>query len=175
MSIAMKLLEMYRDIRPMLHLGCGPDIMEGADNVDLHPVNAKVIKQDCRKLDYIPAGKYGLIVAHQLLEHLPLREGAAALKEWRRVAKDGCLLVLSVPYVEGMIDMMKYKMPEPMYAVNTWVYGIPEKGPAMEHRALYSIPLLEKVLREAKWEVAEVHEGFPRRHTPAVTIIGRAV
>ena len=173
MKIEERIIEMYKRIRPMLHLGCGPDIIDGADNVDMLPVSAKVIKQDCRKLDYIPSGKYSLIVAHQLLEHLTLKDGACALKEWRRVANEGCTMILSVPFVEGMIDTMNYKMGETMYAVNAWIYG--KEDPGMEHKALYSIPLLELVLKAAKWEVMEIFENFPKRHTPSVMIIGRAV
>lgn len=129
---------------------------------------------DSRKLDY-PDGKYALLVAHQLLEHMPLKEGKDALKEWRRVAKYGARLVVSVPFLDGMLEIMNGRMPKIMYAANIWIYGSPEKGPGMEHKALYSTGLLEECLQEAGWKVLEVHENFPVRYTPAVTIIAEAV
>lgn len=129
---------------------------------------------DSRKLDF-PDGKYALVVAHQLLEHMPLKDGKNALKEWRRVSKYGARLVISVPFVDAMLEIMKSKMPGVMYAVNTWVYGCPEKGPGMEHKALYSTDLLRDCLKDAGWKVLEIHENFPVRFTPSVTIIAEAM
>lgn len=174
-GIREKLIAMQESLRPLLNLGCGPDTIEGADNIDLYAAYPGVIEMDSRKLDF-PDGKYALVVAHQLLEHLPLKEGKAALSEWRRVTKYGGRIVVSVPFIDAMVELIRSAGdPGIMYAVNTWIFGCPEKGPGMEHKAIYSTDLLINCLQDAGWNVLEIHENFPVRFTPSVTIIAEAV
>lgn len=141
----------------------------------MYVVGKNIIRADAKELANFPDGHYHLITAHQILEHMPLKDGVKALKEWRRVAKYECRLVLSVPSFDEMLEYAKSQYPEMMYALNTWIYGLPEKGLGMEHKALYSEALLKKMLYESGWEIEDTIQGFPVRFTPSMTIIARAV
>lgn len=77
-----------------LNLASGKDILVGWDNIDLYDETPGNIKMDVRRLDY-PDNYADEILAHMVIEHLPNADVVPALKEWYRVLKSECKIVIA--------------------------------------------------------------------------------
>lgn len=78
-----------------LHLGCGPHIKPGFDNLDLEP-GPGGIKYDLRKPLTYATGTVDFIYTEHFIEHLTKDEGTRFLEECFRVLKpDGFLRVVT--------------------------------------------------------------------------------
>jgi predicted SAM-dependent methyltransferase len=82
-------------------------------NIDIKDQGYKIdIIADALDLNMIKDETVDVIVAHHLLEHIPLHHVEVAIAEWRRVLKKGGILFISVPnlkeinkaWIEGRID-----------------------------------------------------------------------
>jgi SAM-dependent methyltransferase len=93
-----------------LNFGCGEDIKEGFDNVDIQ-VNPKVQKSfDFDKFPYpIKDNAYDYIWSQNVLEHL--NEPDKVLHELWRICKRGGMIRISVPYYnnKGAYSDMQHK------------------------------------------------------------------
>jgi len=79
-----------------LNLGCGRDIRDDFVNIDLSADDDRVLKADAGSLPY-PDESADLIIATNLLEYFSQKEIQNILKEWVRVLKIGCELIIEVP------------------------------------------------------------------------------
>jgi predicted SAM-dependent methyltransferase len=79
-----------------LNLGCGGKKMEGYVGVDIfkHENVDEIFSMD--NIPYGDASIDGLYSEHAL-EHLTFKAAERAVKEWYRVLKDGCELILKIP------------------------------------------------------------------------------
>lgn len=85
-----------------LHLGCGPHVFQGWDNLDLldHP---GVIKHDLTQpLPYVD-NSVDFAFSEHFLEHLTRKQGLAFLKEVRRVLKPGGVFRLVMPDLDYLL------------------------------------------------------------------------
>jgi len=77
-----------------LNLGCGKDIREGYENIDLNSTNTKVKRLNVMLLSEYFDKSIEEILAHSVLEHLSTSDLRPALKEWNRVLEVGGILVI---------------------------------------------------------------------------------
>lgn len=89
-----------------LHLGCGPHILEGWKNYDIHPGPGGValdlrgpLREASESVDYI--------FCEHFLEHLTRAEGQAFFRECFRVLKPGGVLRVSTPDLEFILKCYK--------------------------------------------------------------------
>lgn len=80
-----------------LHMGCGPQILDGFMNVDKYQLGEGIIKADMK--DPV-AMDVDVIYSSHSLEHLPIRHAKAALVNWHRMLNHRGRLFLAVPDLE---------------------------------------------------------------------------
>ncbi len=76
-----------------LNLGCGNDLREGYENIDLFVHGDGIIEMDALELEY-GDNEVDEILAKNLLQYIPKSDLESALAEWTRVLKPGGLLQL---------------------------------------------------------------------------------
>lgn len=81
-----------------LNLGCGKDILEGWENIDLYPSDPRVIAADvCNLRERYAGQEITAIRAIDVLEHLGHRVAEAAFLDWCAMLAPGGLLTVRVP------------------------------------------------------------------------------
>ena len=88
-----------------LNLGCGNDLLEDFQNIDLFVSGDGIIKMDALELDYND-NEVDEILAKNLLQYMPMNELKLALQEWGRVLKPGGLLRLECSSLKLMAKAM---------------------------------------------------------------------
>ena len=84
-----------------INLGAGVTPIKGFINVDKHDFGEGYIKADVRKLPF--KDNYAdYIIASEILEHIPLRDLNATLREWVRVLKPGGRMIIKCPDFNAM-------------------------------------------------------------------------
>jgi len=92
---------------PHLHVGCGPRIAKGFENLDFYTLSPQALRLPIRRHDlryplpYPDASFKGAFTEH-VMEHLFSHEVVAVMSEFRRVLKPGGVLRVTVP------DLGKY-------------------------------------------------------------------
>src|SRR3954470_3552305 len=84
-----------------LHIGCGPQHLDGWVNVDLHPGPGVDRALDVR--DGLPFTGAEVVYAEHFLEHLTLDEGLAFLRDSHRALAPGGVLRLSTPNLDWVV------------------------------------------------------------------------
>ena len=79
-----------------LHLGCGTNIMPGWVNIDVE-ARAGVTLHDLTKPLPFASGTVRYVFSEHFIEHITYNEGAALLREIRRVLAPGGVLRISTP------------------------------------------------------------------------------
>lgn len=93
-------MEPIRDQPLRLHIGCGRARMEGWVNIDVQALPGVDVVADVTKgLDF-PDGRAEAVFAEHFLEHLPLADALAFLRESHRVLAPGCWARLSTPNLD---------------------------------------------------------------------------
>ncbi len=89
-----------------LHIG-GRERREGWEILDVNPGDHVDHVGDAIDLSRFETGTFAEVYASHVLEHFDYREGLlAALREWRRVLKDGGILRLSVPDIDTLAQLL---------------------------------------------------------------------
>jgi len=86
-----------------LNLGCGKDVREGYENIDLNSNDSRVTKANICKLEQYKDDSIEEILLFSVLEHLQNKDLRLALKEWNRVLKIGGTLNIQIPNVIGAV------------------------------------------------------------------------
>ena len=81
-----------------LHIGCGPQILQGWINIDNQPYPG--VDRVLDVMDGLPFEGVRLIFAEHFIEHLPFDAAAALMRECRRVLRDDGVLRLSTPNLD---------------------------------------------------------------------------
>ncbi len=82
----------------LLNLGCGTDLKQGYDNIDIRNLPG-VIKADVRNLPY-ESESVDEIRAIDVYEHVSFRESQALLNHWVSLLKPGGTLIIQSPSIE---------------------------------------------------------------------------
>lgn len=85
-----------------LNLGCGEDIREGYENIDIRDIPG-CIKADVRNLPYNNVDE---ILASDIYEHISHRESLDLLKHWYDILKPGGFLVLRAPCLDTIVEYL---------------------------------------------------------------------
>jgi predicted SAM-dependent methyltransferase len=134
-----------------LNLGCGKDIREGYENIDISVCDAfeAIVKQmDVRRLDY-PDNSADEIVAIDVLEHIEFWEIRATLHEWWRVLKPDGKLIIRTDNFEAIAEMFlkgELGIEELQFFVhnsNPLAHDVPDC-----HRSALTEPYMKEILRK---------------------------
>jgi predicted SAM-dependent methyltransferase len=87
-----------------LHFGCGPVLLQGWINIDLHVNPAKGVVWDVTKPFPLPDNSCRCIYHEHLLEHLPPAQGAAFLKDCHRLLMPGGVVRIAMPSLQYVIE-----------------------------------------------------------------------
>lgn len=82
----------------LLNLGCGNDIQQGYDNIDIRDLPG-VIRADVRNLPY-EQNSVDEIRAIDIYEHISFRESQRLLNHWVSLLKPGGRLIIRGPSIE---------------------------------------------------------------------------
>lgn len=82
-----------------LHMGCGPQILDGFINIDKYYKDDRVTQLDMYQTSY-HSGSVDRIYSSHSLEHLPYRKARKALIHWANLLKPNGVLYLAVPDLE---------------------------------------------------------------------------
>lgn len=86
-----------------LHLGCGPHLLAGWENVDLEPAIGGV-KRDLRQPFPYRSNSVQFIFSEHFIEHLTRREAIRFLSECYRVMTDNGVMRISTPDLETIVS-----------------------------------------------------------------------
>jgi Methyltransferase domain len=137
-----------------LHLGCGTDYREGWVNVDGNPQVRADLYCSVESLPAIRDGSAQVVEACHVLEHLTLTQACAALREWRRVLRDGGELFLELPDLEACIRILG-QASDPqgfdfgMIGLYGWPPDIDREGVPQMHKWGWTRAALAEELRQA--------------------------
>jgi predicted SAM-dependent methyltransferase len=146
-----------------LNLGCGPNIVEGFVNIDAGWVPGLDVCWDITRGLPFQDGAIGGIFSEHCLEHLPLAEGRALLRECWRVLAPGSVIRLVVPdlelYARSYVKRLDgIEAPLPLeYFTNRWNVAAPvalfnELFYGSGHRFIYDFQVLSGLLGEARFD-----------------------
>lgn len=94
--------------RPKIHLGCGPNIVQGWDNLDILNLPG-IIHHDLRTpLPYKDKSVEKIFHEH-FIEHLPKQQGYHFLQDCYRVLKPGGAMKMGWPDLTKLLDAYKSK------------------------------------------------------------------
>ena len=160
-----------------LHLGCGPQILEGWINLD----NVKYAGVD-RVVDVtkgLPYKDVSFVFAEHFIEHLAYADALKLMRECRRILRDDGVLRLSTPNLDWVwVTHYRLGMTEPEEVQSCFALNRAFRG--WGHQFLYNertlrASLLELVdfgarhlhQREVHWlGIREVVEHFPGKVQP---------
>jgi predicted SAM-dependent methyltransferase len=128
-----------------LHIGCGQESIPGWINVDNRALPGVDRVLDVR--EGLPFEDVAAIYAEHFLEHLPLEDGMAFLRECRRVLKPAGVLRLSTPNLDW-VYLTHYRT-GPQVAPETAMTDCLQLNRAFHgwgHRFLYNRTMLQAVL-----------------------------
>jgi predicted SAM-dependent methyltransferase len=144
-----------------LHLGSGPEILDGWTNIDVRPYPGVDRVLDLR--EGLPFDEVSFIFAEHFLEHLELEDAWKLLRECRRALADDGVLRLTTPNLDWVwatsyssrwkaeseqratIDVQEWKQDS---AAARDCVGINQAFRAWGHRFLYNAAMLEALVRE---------------------------
>ena len=141
-----------------LHLGCGPHIKPGWENLDLQPGNGGKQADLTKPLPYLK-DSVSYIFSEHFIEHISREQGVKMLKECFRVLKPGGVLRISTPNLEVLVlDYLDNKLTRwgSVWLPNTRAQLINEGMRSWGHQFLYDIEELTLVLEEAGFQQVNI-------------------
>jgi predicted SAM-dependent methyltransferase len=139
-----------------LNLGCGPDIKEGYINIDLCPLDDRVVKQDIKNLNF-EESTIDEIYAKDIIEHMSLEESKNAVKNWSKICKSGASIFIQTICWDSIIQAYYANVWDletviyMLFAGKNWVDGISRNEDF--HKSVYSLKLLNQILSENNFEI----------------------
>lgn len=90
-----------------LNVGCGPNVLEGWVNADLHPIDGRVVGFDATQQFPFSDGEFDRIFSEHMIEHVPYAGGAAMLAECYRTLKPGGRIRISTPSLDFLFNLLR--------------------------------------------------------------------
>jgi SAM-dependent methyltransferase len=140
-----------------LNLGCGPRPLAGFVNVDLLEGPGVDVVADISGSLPFGDGEATLIYASHVLEHLPTLQVPVVLREWRRVLRDGGLLLVAVPDLDRISQLLQSRSGWFVPPHEPWigaVYG-GQKDELDFHKTGFTGPSLAALLDDAGFGAIE--------------------
>ena len=88
-----------------LHLGAGPNRLDGGLNTDFYPRGADAVFLDVSKPFPLPDGCIDYVYSEHMIEHLDLAEAHHMLRECRRVLRPDGKIRIATPSLEAMVAL----------------------------------------------------------------------
>lgn len=126
--LAVRMLSLYKKRKVKINVGCGTDYKKGWINIDNNSDN----NIDSGKLDLnwdlrnplpFPENSVDYIFNEHFIEHLTVKEGQAAVRDFMRVLKPGGVLRMATPDLEVTIDKYLHLPLEDDSTVKTFHLG----------------------------------------------------
>lgn len=135
-----------------INLGCAEDIKEGYINIDIYPIDPRVMKANALELPFKSESIDEIYCCH-FMEHLTLEELDKGLTEWNRVLKIGGNLVIIVPDMDVISILWGKATPEAkLHYWNHAIYGS-HRGPFQDHKTAFDYSILSGLMPTYKFEV----------------------
>lgn len=137
-----------KDGKVLLHIGCGKRYSPEFINIDAQPfAHVHIVTDDISSLDDFPDGTVDLVYMCHTLEHIKRDNLKNVLLEMKRILKAGCVLRLSVPDFDRLIEVYN-DSDKDINAISRQLMG----GQADKYSAHYCVfnrRYLSDLLREA--------------------------
>ncbi len=91
------------DGKVFVNVGCGFDTSTEFINVDVLPLPHIHHVHNISDLSMFPTDSVDLVYASHVLEHIPRKNIASTVKEWRRILKKDATLRISVPDFDNLV------------------------------------------------------------------------
>jgi predicted SAM-dependent methyltransferase len=88
-----------------LHIGAGPNLLEGWLNTTLQPLKVASVHLNATKPYPMPDASFDYVFSEHMIEHVTFQDGQAMLRECFRVLKKGGKIRLSTPDLERMLAL----------------------------------------------------------------------
>ncbi len=129
-----------------LHIGCGPQILEGWTNID--NVNYPGVDSILDVTQGLPFDDVSFIFAEHFIEHLAYLDALALMRESRRVLRDDGVLRLSTPNLDWVwVTHYRLGAPESEEVQNCFNLNRAFRG--WGHQFLYNERTLRATLQDA--------------------------
>jgi predicted SAM-dependent methyltransferase len=89
-----------------INVGCGPSILDGWLNADLHPIDRRVIKMDATQQWPFSNGEFDRVFSEHMIEHVPYEGGKIMLEEAFRTLKPGGRIRISTPSIDFLANLL---------------------------------------------------------------------
>lgn len=141
-----------------LHLGCGRNYLPGFTNVDLFSSIRADLYADVQCLPF-DRGRFDLIYACHVLEHVHRNAVIATLTHWRDLLVPGGVLRLAVPNFEAIVE--HYQKTQKLQDLIGLLYG-GQNHPMNNHFIAFDTKTLCKALLDAGFKATD---GWDWRET----------
>lgn len=107
-----------------LHIGCGPFVMEGWQNVDIQCYRPDIRYLDAGKPYPFPDHSFDYIYSEHLFEHLSVEEQTVMLQECYRILKPGGRMRVAMPNLHFLMNLYRYPDKECNRKYLAWSYRL---------------------------------------------------
>ena len=145
-----------------LKLGCAKDIRQGYKNVDLHYKHPDVINEDISNLSFVEDNTIEEIIAHDIIEHLPLQKAVDCLGVWYNYLKPGATISLQTtnyPLMMSAVHQGVWNMVTLNYMLFAGVnYTDVGSQDCDFHKSVYSVHELRQILEQIGYIILNTKE-----------------
>jgi len=125
-----------------LHLGAGPNRLDGWLNTDFYPRGADAVFLDVSKPFPLPDGCIDYVYSEHMIEHLDLAEARHMLRECRRVLRPDGKIRIATPGLEAMVALYGPDRSEDQEHYLAWIAercypGAGLDGPCLAFNSLF--------------------------------------
>lgn len=163
-SLRSRAIRRYLDSHQIrkLHIGAGPNILEGWLNTDKYPTSSAVVFLNATRSFPFKNDTFDYIFSEHLIEHLTYAEGQGMLRECFRVLKPGGKMRVATPDLETLVGLCTREKSELQQRYVQWIIDTFLPGSdyhesfvinnaffSWGHRFLYDRATLESALARA--------------------------
>ncbi|MBT5110247.1 MAG: methyltransferase domain-containing protein [Rhodospirillaceae bacterium] len=146
-----------------LHLGAGPNILDGWLNTDIAPQTSDVMAINVTAPLPFEAGTFDFVYSEHMIEHLTLEQGIRVVKELFRITRPGAIIRMATPDLEKILALFT-KEPSATqqkyvdWTTKTFIGAIEGYNPTLVlnnmfynwgHRFIYEPGMLAAIMRNA--------------------------
>lgn len=154
---------------PMLHIGCGANILSGWLNTEFEERPPKGgIYLDATKAFPLPDRSFDFVFSEHMIEHIPAAAAGAMLRECHRILKPGGRIRISTPRLEFLAELIlqpsdnHHRYAEFHYGVLAAPDSVPSAAGIVNdyhslwgHRFVYDAPTCRQLIADAGFSSVE--------------------
>ncbi len=145
-----------------LNLGCAKDIKEGWINIDKNYKHHNVFNYDIKSLSFIKANTVEYILAKDILEHMPFKDGLRSIQNWYSWLKPyGKLHIQTTNWDQIKFSLNKNywdisTLNDMLFAGQSWINEKPND--CDWHKSVYSLDFLKNYCKQLGFLILECSE-----------------